>query len=91
MVKQMNVLSNMGLLSKFVGKLTDSRSFMSFPRHEYFTRLLCNLFGKEIENVAKFFNDFFETIYPSIEYFDKEEIIIEPASIEELLEEESKH
>ena len=50
MVKQMNVLSNMGLLSKFVGKLTDSRSFMSFPRHEYFTRLLCNLFGKEIEN-----------------------------------------
>ena len=50
MVKQMNVLSNMGLLSKFVGKLTDSRSFMSFSRHEYFTRLLCNLFGKEIEN-----------------------------------------
>jgi predicted ATP-dependent endonuclease of OLD family len=48
-------------------------------------------FGKEIENVAKFFNDFFETIYPSIEYFEKEEIIIEPASIEELLEDESKH
>ena len=50
MVKQMNALSNMGLLSKFVGMLTDSRSFMSFPRHEYFRRLLCNLFGKEIEN-----------------------------------------
>lgn len=49
MVKQMNALSNMGLLSKFVGMLTDSRSFLSFPRHEYFRRLLCNLFGDEIE------------------------------------------
>lgn len=49
MIKQMNALSNMGLLSKFVGMLTDSRSFMSFPRHEYFRRLLCNLFGEEIE------------------------------------------
>lgn len=50
MVKQMNALSNMGLLSKFVGMLTDSRSFLSFPRHEYFRRILCNLFGEEIEN-----------------------------------------
>lgn len=50
MVKQMNALSNMGLLSRFVGMLTDSRSFLSFPRHEYFRRLLCNLFGEEIEN-----------------------------------------
>ena len=50
MTKQMNALSNMGLLSKFVGMLTDSRSFLSFPRHEYFRRLLCNLFGEEIEN-----------------------------------------
>jgi glucuronate isomerase len=50
MVKQMNALSNMGLLSKIVGMLTDSRSFLSFPRHEYFRRLLCNLFGEEIEN-----------------------------------------
>jgi glucuronate isomerase len=49
MTKQMNALSNMGLLSKFVGMLTDSRSFLSFPRHEYFRRLLCNLFGEEIE------------------------------------------
>ena len=40
----------MGLLSKFVGMLTDSRSFMSYPRHEYFRRILCNLFGSEIEN-----------------------------------------
>jgi glucuronate isomerase len=50
MVKQMNALSNMGLLSKFVGMLTDSRSFLSYPRHEYFRRILCNLFGEEIEN-----------------------------------------
>ncbi len=50
MTKQLNALSNMGLLSKFVGMLTDSRSFMSFPRHEYFRRLLCNMFGEEIEN-----------------------------------------
>lgn len=50
MIKQMNALSNMGLLSRFVGMLTDSRSFLSFPRHEYFRRLLCNLMGEEIEN-----------------------------------------
>ncbi len=50
MIKQINALSNMGLLSKFVGMLTDSRSFLSFPRHEYFRRILCNLFGSEIEN-----------------------------------------
>jgi glucuronate isomerase len=50
MTKQMNALSNMGLLSKFVGMITDSRSFLSYPRHEYFRRLLCNLFGEEIEN-----------------------------------------
>jgi len=50
MVRQMNALSNMGLLSRFVGMLTDSRSFLSFPRHEYFRRILCNLFGEEITN-----------------------------------------
>jgi glucuronate isomerase len=50
MVKQMNALSNMGLLSRFVGMLTDSRSFLSYPRHEYFRRILCNLFGEEVEN-----------------------------------------
>ncbi len=49
-VKQMNALSNMSLLSRFVGMLTDSRSFLSYPRHEYFRRILCNLFGEEIEN-----------------------------------------
>ncbi|PWK79115.1 glucuronate isomerase [Mucilaginibacter oryzae] len=50
MIKQMNALSNMGLLSRMVGMLTDSRSFMSFPRHEYFRRLLCNLLGDDMEN-----------------------------------------
>jgi len=50
MTKQLNALSNMGLISRFVGMLTDSRSFLSFPRHEYFRRILCNLFGEEIEN-----------------------------------------
>ncbi len=50
MEKQLNVLSNMSLLSRFVGMLTDSRSFLSFPRHEYFRRILCNLFGNDIEN-----------------------------------------
>lgn len=50
MTRQINTLSNMGLLSKFVGMLTDSRSFLSFPRHEYFRRILCDLFGDEIEN-----------------------------------------
>ncbi|MCX2680867.1 glucuronate isomerase [Galbibacter sp. EGI 63066] len=50
MIKQMNALSNMGLISCFIGMLTDSRSFLSYPRHEYFRRILCNLFGEEIEN-----------------------------------------
>jgi glucuronate isomerase len=46
---QINALSNNGLLSRFIGMLTDSRSFMSFPRHEYFRRVLCNLLGQEVE------------------------------------------
>jgi glucuronate isomerase len=49
MTKQLNALSNMGLISCFVGMLTDSRSFLSFPRHEYFRRILCNLLGDEIK------------------------------------------
>lgn len=48
--KQLNCLSNHGLLSRFVGMLTDSRSFLSYPRHDYFRRILCNLFGRDIEN-----------------------------------------
>lgn len=47
---QINALSNIGLLSRFVGMVTDSRSFMSFPRHEYFRRILCDLLGREMEN-----------------------------------------
>jgi len=50
MERQINALSNMGLLSRFVGMLTDSRSFFSYPRHEYFRRILCNLFGNDVEN-----------------------------------------
>ena len=49
MTEQLNVLSNMGLLSRFIGMLTDSRSFLSYPRHEYFRRILCNLLGEEME------------------------------------------
>ena len=49
MTRQMNALSNLGLLSRFVGMLTDSRSFLSYPRHEYFRRLLCNLLGADVE------------------------------------------
>ncbi len=50
MEKQMNALSLLGLLSRFVGMLTDSRSFLSYPRHEYFRRTLCNLVGNDVEN-----------------------------------------
>ena len=49
MEKQLNCLSNMGLLSRFVGMLTDSRSFLSFPRHEYFRRILCNLLAEDVK------------------------------------------
>jgi glucuronate isomerase len=49
MERQLGALSNMGLLSRFVGMLTDSRSFLSYPRHEYFRRILCDILGQEIE------------------------------------------
>lgn len=48
--KQLNSLSNLGLLSHFIGMLTDSRSFLSYPRHDYFRRILCNTLGAEMEN-----------------------------------------
>ena len=54
---QINALSNAGLLSRFVGMLTDSRSFLSFPRHEYFRRTLCNMLGRDMEN-GEMPNDF---------------------------------
>ena len=49
MRKQLNALSSLGLLSRFVGMLTDSRSFISYPRHEYFRRILCDVIGKDVE------------------------------------------
>lgn len=50
MTRQMNALSTLGLLSRFVGMLTDSRSFVSYPRHDYFRRCLCNLIGEDVES-----------------------------------------
>jgi glucuronate isomerase len=50
MEKQINALSNLGLLSCFIGMITDSRSFLSYPRHEYFRRILCNLIGRDVSN-----------------------------------------
>lgn len=50
MINQLNALSNLGLLSRFIGMLTDSRSFLSYSRHEYFRRILCNLIGNDVEN-----------------------------------------
>ncbi|TAK54087.1 MAG: glucuronate isomerase [Bacteroidetes bacterium] len=50
MERQLNALSNMGFLSRFIGMLTDSRSFLSYPRHEYFRRILCNMLGTEMED-----------------------------------------
>jgi glucuronate isomerase len=57
MEAQMRLLGNTGLLSRFVGMLTDSRSFLSFPRHEYFRRILCNMLGTWAEN-GEIPNDF---------------------------------
>ena len=50
MTDQLNALSSQGLLSRFIGMLTDSRSFLSYPRHEYFRRILCNLIATDVEN-----------------------------------------
>ena len=50
MRKQMNALSTLGLFSRFVGMLTDSRSFISYPRHEYFRRILCDVIGRDVED-----------------------------------------
>ena len=50
MVEQMKTLANLGLLGRFVGMLTDSRSFVSYPRHEYFRRILCEVIGTWVEN-----------------------------------------
>ncbi|MBD0830851.1 glucuronate isomerase [Aestuariibaculum sediminum] len=74
MTKQLNALSNMGLVSCFVGMLTDSRSFLSFPRHEYFRRILCNLLGDEIKR-GELPNDmeWIGKIVADISYFNAKE------------------
>jgi glucuronate isomerase len=80
MTRQLNTLSNMGLLSRFVGMLTDSRSFLSFPRHEYFRRILCNLLGEDMENgelpndmewIGKIVKDI--CYYNAVDYFNWKE------------------
>lgn len=65
MTRQMNALSVLGLLSRFVGMLTDSRSFLSYPRHEYFRRLLCNLLGNDVEKGL--IPDDMESLYRMVE------------------------
>lgn len=77
MQKQLDVLSNFGLLSRFVGMLTDSRSFLSFPRHEYFRRILCNVLGEEMEkaelpNDMNLIGDLVQKICSenAVQYFD---------------------
>ena len=50
MEQQMKTLGDLGLLSRFIGMLTDSRSFLSYPRHEYFRRIMCNLIGTWVED-----------------------------------------
>ena len=71
MEKQINALSNLGLLSRFVGMLTDSRSFLSYPRHEYFRRILCNLIGSEIENgLLPYDMDLMGNLVSNISYYN---------------------
>lgn len=72
MEQQLTALSNLGLLSRFVGMLTDSRSFLSFPRHEYFRRILCNIIGNDIENgeLPKSEMKQVETMVKDISYFN---------------------
>ena len=77
MERQLNALSNMGLISTFIGMITDSRSFLSFPRHEYFRRILCNLIGDEMEkgllpNDEAWMGDILKNIsyYNAKEYFN---------------------
>ncbi len=71
MEKQINALSNLGLLSRFVGMLTDSRSFLSYPRHEYFRRILCNLIGNDIENgLLPYDMDLMGNLVSNISYYN---------------------
>ena len=76
MEKQINALSNMGVVSTFIGMLTDSRSFLSYSRHEYFRRIICNLFAQDMEkglipNDEKWIAEILKNIcyYNAKEYF----------------------
>lgn len=72
--KQLNAISNMGLLSCFVGMLTDSRSILSYPRHEYFRRVLCNLFGNDVaENELPEDMEWIGKIVQDVCYFNAKE------------------
>ena len=75
MVKQLNAISSLGLLSRFVGMLTDSRSFVSYPRHEYFRRTLCNLIGNDVENglLPASEIDFLGKMVENISYYNAKE------------------
>lgn len=72
MEAQMNSLSSQGLLSRFVGMLTDSRSFLSYPRHEYFRRILCNLIGKDVEDglLPESEINFLSTMVKDVSYYN---------------------
>ncbi|EGJ99879.1 glucuronate isomerase [Dysgonomonas gadei] len=75
MEAQMNSLSNLGLLSRFVGMLTDSRSFLSYPRHEYFRRILCNLIGSDVEQglLPSSELDFLGKLVENVSYYNAKE------------------
>ncbi|WP_029905281.1 glucuronate isomerase [Prevotella sp. 10(H)] len=75
MEAQMNSLSNLGLLSRFVGMLTDSRSFLSYPRHEYFRRILCNLIGTDVEQglLPASELDFLGKLVENVSYYNAKE------------------
>ena len=72
MRKQLNALSALCLLSRFVGMLTDSRSFLSYPRHEYFRRILCDLLGEDIEKgkLPTSEMDFIKRMVADISYYN---------------------
>ena len=74
MISQLKALGNLGVLGKFIGMLTDSRSFVSYPRHEYFRRILCNLLGEWVESES-YPEDFdsLETIVRGISYSNAKE------------------
>lgn len=75
MEAQMNSLSVLGLLSRFVGMLTDSRSFLSYPRHEYFRRIMCNLIGNDVENglLPESEMEFIKQMVENISYYNAKE------------------